>query len=237
MTRTLLGRSGLALLLAGVCFVAPSVAAAGSGGGGGSVAGSAPVEARPKSPEQQAEAAYKAGLKYKKRAWRAEEKIASLQEEAAGGKNVSKKIERQQKKAAREYAKAQGEFASVLQIMPEHYKAANELGYALRKQGDYKRAIGAYNYALQLYPEFYEAIEYRGEAFVALGFYDEAKDAYMKLFKNRPELAEQLMTTMQSWASEQTDPGAKARDFKEWIEQRESVSVLGDLTEASSSGW
>lgn len=210
-----------------VPFGVPSALAAGSSGGGG--AASAPVDSRPSSPEQQAESAYTKGLKHKDRAWKAEEKA-----QAAGS---DKKRARFEKRAAKEYKKAQDQFALTLQLLPEHYKAANELGYVLRKQGDYKRAIGAYTLALNLHPDFLVAIEYRGEAFVELGFYEEAKNAYMRLFKDNTELAEQLMTKMQSWAARQSDPGAKARSFVEWIEQRQNVSAFGELTESASSGW
>ena len=51
-----------------------------------------------------------------------------------------------------------------MKIYPQNYKAANELGYALRKSGDYRKAIGAYNYALEINPNFHQATEYRGEA-------------------------------------------------------------------------
>jgi len=202
--------------------------AAPSGGGGGGT-GAAPVDSRPKSPEQQAEAAYLAGIKHKERAWKAEEKAQAA--------TSDKKRAKQEKRAAKSYKKAQDEFASVLQVFPEHYKAANELGYVLRKQGNFERAIGAYNYALKIHPDFLEAIEYRGEAFVALGYYDEAKAAYMRLFRDNGELADMLMTKMRSWAADQTEPSARARDFVEWIEERQNVSAFGELTESSASGW
>lgn len=218
------------LLVAALSISAGVPVSLASGSGGAGAAGSsAPVDSRPDSPEQEAEATYKKGLKHKGRAWKAEKKGLAA--------SSDKKREKQQRRAAKEYKKAQDQFVEVLQILPEHYKAANELGYVLRKQGKYERAIGAYNHALVVYPDFLQAIEYRGEAFIAVGFYTEAKQAYMRLFRDDTELAEQLMVRMREWSAEQSDPGAKARDFVEWIEERQNVSAFGELTESASPGW
>jgi len=203
-------------------------AAQASGGGGGSIP-SAPVESRPESPEQKAEADFRKGLKHKEKAWKLEERAANA--------TSDRRREREKKRAAKEYAKAQDKFTAVLQNFPEHYKAANELGYVLRRQGDYEKAIGSYNYALQLYPDFLQAVEYRAEAFVALGFYDEAREAYMRLFREDAELADELMVSMKTWAADQESPSARARNFIEWIESRQNVSAFGELTESKSSGW
>lgn len=200
----------------------------GSSGGGGSIA-SAPVESRPKSPEQQVEAKYQKGLKHKAKAWEFEKK-------AAAAKNDRRRA-REEKRAAKEYNAAQNLFAEVLRTFPEHYKAANELGYVLRKQGAYEQAIGSYNYALQIHPDFLQAVEYQAEAFVAVGFYDEARASYMRLFREDTELANELMTSMKAWAAEQKQPGARARNFIEWIESRADVSAFGESTQSNSSGW
>ena len=221
-----------AALVAFVVLGSTPTFASGSGGGASGVP-STPSPGRDLSPEQQAEKSYNAGLKYKARAWKAEQKAEAAKSEKGAA--------RQLKRAAKDYRKAQDEFARVLQVLPEHYKAANELGYVLRKQGNYKKAIGAYNYALQLYPEFAQAIEYRGEAFVALGLYDQAKEAYMHLFRSNSELAEELMTSMRNWRDEQaksgSTPGARTKDFLQWLEKRQNVSAFGEITESTSSGW
>jgi len=203
-------------------------AAMASGGGGGSVP-TAPVDARPDSPEQRAEVDYQKGLKHKDRAWKFEEKAAA----ATNDRRRSK----EEKRAAKEYAKAQEKFTQVLRAFPEHYKAANELGYVLRKQGAFESAIGSYTLALNIYPDFLQAVEYRAEAYVAIGLYDEARDAYMRLFREDAELADELMVSMQSWAATQSNPGVRARNFIEWIESRQNVSAFGELTESKSSGW
>ena len=218
--------AGLVIATGAVGFVAQAHA---SGGGGSGSISSAPVESRPSSPEKQAEVGYQKGLKHKAKAWKLEEKAASAKNE--------RRRARELKRAGKEYNKAQEYFAEVLRAFPEHYKAANELGYVLRKQGAYEQAIGSYNYALQIFPEFLQAVEYRAEAFVAIGFYDEAREAYMRLFREDAKLAEELMVSMKAWAAEQEAPGARARNFIEWIESRENVSAFGELTESSSSGW
>ena len=204
------------------------VYASGSSGGGGGIA-SAPVESRPTSPEQQVEANYQKGLRHKAKAWEAEKRAAEAKSE--------RRRAREEKRAAKEYNTAQNLFADVLRAFPEHYKAANELGYVLRKQGAYEQAIGSYNYALQIHPDFLQAIEYQAEAFVAVGFYDEARESYMRLFREDAELADELMTSMKAWAAEQKAPGVRARNFIEWIESRADVSAFGESTESNSSGW
>ena len=124
-----------------------------------------------------------------------------------------------------------------LKLLPEHYKAANEMGYALRKTGDYKPALVAYNLALKTNPDFLEAIEYRGEALVQLGHYDETRDDYMRLFREKRELADQLMVAIDKWAATQTDPGVREKEFLRWRESRRSVGVLGDQAGTTGGSW
>ena len=219
------------LLLAAILLISPGfispVLAAGSSGGGGV---SAPTPSRsPASPEEQAEAAYKKGLKHKARAWKAEAKAEAATSE--------KKRARYAKRAEKEYRKAQAQYVQTLKVLPEHYKAANEMGYALRKTGNYKQAIGAYNLALETNPNFYEAIEYRGEALVQLGAFDQAKEAYMRLFREKRELADQLMAAIDKWAAGQTNPDALTKDFLQWRESRRGIGVLGDQVGSSGGSW
>ena len=220
------GLGWVLLAFAHGAFAAPS--------GGGA---SAPIEARPSSPEQRAEAAYQRGLKLKERAWKAAQKAEDARESGN-----AKRAKRYDERAEREYKKAQAEFTSVLQALPEHYKAANELGYTLRQLGDYENAIGAYNYALNVHPKFYQAIEYRAEALLRLAYFDETREAYLTLFEHDRDLADTLMVKMQSWAGEQRGenrmPSARARQFLEWLDTRTEVGALGAASDASvSGGW
>jgi tetratricopeptide (TPR) repeat protein len=217
----------MAVFATGLSLFAPAAIASGSGGG--SVASAPPIEARPKSPEQQAEVAYNKGLKHKKRAWAAEKKAANASNDKKRAKHL--------KRATKEYKKAQGFLGEALRQIPEHYKAANELGYALRKTGDYKNAIGAYNHALNIHPGFLQAVEYRGEALMALGYFDKTREAYLQLFREDRNLAAELMTAMQTWAASKTDAGARERNFIEWIAERKKLGVLGETAGTSGSGW
>lgn len=225
-------KSPVALVLAFVLAIAPLTMspayAAGSSGGGGGIAPAAPSRA-PASPEEQAQAAYKKGLKHKARAWKAEEKAAAATSE--------KKRARFTARAQKEYVKAQQQYVKTLKLLPEHYEAANEMGYALRKTGHYKRAIGAYNLALKTNPNYLEAIEYRGEALVQLGFYDETREDYMRLFRENRELADQLMAAIDKWALTQTSPDARTKEFLEWRESRRDLSVLGEQVGSSGGSW
>jgi len=230
--RKITGVQRVALILAAALLVglgfSGSALAAGSSGGGGAI--SAPTPSRsPASPEEQAEVAYQKGLKHKARAWKAEAKAEAATSE--------KKRARYTKRAEKEYKKAQALYVQTLKVLPEHYKAANEMGYALRKTGNYKQAIGAYNLALETNPDFYEAIEYRGEALVQLGAFDQAKDAYMRLFREKRELADQLMAAIDKWAAKQTNPDALTKDFLKWREDRRGVGILGDQVGATGSSW
>ncbi|MEM7220935.1 MAG: tetratricopeptide repeat protein [Pseudomonadota bacterium] len=227
-------RAAIVGVVLAALFCVPAVSAAPSGGGGGA---SAPVQSRPSSPEQLAEAAYERGLKHKERAWKAQEKAGAARD---AGKD--KRAKRYDERAEREFKKAQAEFASVLKALPEHFKAANELGYTLRQLGDYENAIGAYNYALKVHPEFYQAIEYRAEALLALAFYAETRDSYLTLFEHDRPLADTLMAKLQAWAAEQRAdnrmPSARARQFLEWLDTRAEVSALGAAGDGGiSGGW
>jgi tetratricopeptide (TPR) repeat protein len=213
---------GLVLVFAG------SLALAAGSGGGGQMPSSVV-----QTPEQVAESHYKSGLRYKKRAWKQEEKAAT-----------ATSVERRDKqlgKAAKNYEKAIDKQVEALEANPQHHEAANELGYALRRRGQYKQAIQWYDHALQLQPEFLEAIEYRGEAYLATGNIGAAKEAYMKLFRNDPVLADQLLTAMETWLGGQGDePSATADDgaFSDWvIERRQLAGLTREVSLNQSRAW
>lgn len=109
-------------------------------------------------------------------------------------------------------------FGRALKLQLDHYEAANELGYALRRSGDYQKALGAYNFALTIKPDFYPAIEYRGEAYLALGRIEEAKSAYLTLFQAEPALAAQLLAVM---AEQEADA-----EFAAWVEERQAIAAV-----------
>jgi tetratricopeptide (TPR) repeat protein len=124
-------------------------------------------------------------------------------------------------------AAAQGK---ALKLRLDHYQAANELGYALRRAGDAQKAIGAYNLALSIKPDFLEAIEYRGEAYLALGRFDAAKAAYLTLFRSDADLAARLLAAMLA-ITDAPD------DFKAWAAERRELATLSGFTADPENAW
>lgn len=203
----------LTLLSAGLVHSSSAWAA---GSGGGSVPTSSGTV---KTPEQIAAAQYKYGLRQKDKALKALEQAAKA--------NSEKKRAKFEKRAQKAFAKAATHHKKVLQADPKNFRAANELGYALRKTGDFQNAVGAYNYALQLNPNFLEAIEYRGEAFMALGYFNEARNAYLRLYREDQALAAELMSAMDQWVRTRTANAEPMNDaeqgFADWITERQRL--------------
>ncbi|MDH3643224.1 MAG: hypothetical protein OES38_14075 [Gammaproteobacteria bacterium] len=214
-------------LLAMVLMLSASLAqAAGSGGGG-----QAPRTVE-QTPEQAANSHYKSGLRYKKRAWKHEEKAAAA--------STAEKREKLLAKAAKAFEKAVAQQLKAMQADPQHFEAANELGYGLRRLGGAKQAIEWYDLALQLKPDFFEAVEYRGEAYLATGNLDGAKAAYMELFRNDRALAEQLLDAMERWlvAQDGAAPAPQHSEFSAWVvERRELVELTRDVSLNQSRDW
>ncbi len=221
--------SYLFCLLVGSTTIETALAAGSSGGGGGFSGSTSMPERQAKSPEEIANSHYKAGLRFKAKAWKAEEKAAKATQDAKREKRLAE--------ARKYYEKAMASQATAIKVNEQLYEAANELGYALRKTGDYRKAIGAYNYALQLRPSFFPAIEYRGEAFLMMGFVKESQDAYMTLFRGDRELADQLMATMEKWHAEQPEDDAK-KAFGEWLAERRQLASIGNgLSSNNTRTW
>ncbi|HEY5645604.1 MAG TPA: tetratricopeptide repeat protein [Pseudomonadales bacterium] len=169
-----------------------------------------------------AAALYQEGIEHKETALGLEAAAAAAEDEA----------ERQ-----RLLEEARAEFRAAVQLQGralkldlDFYQAANELGYALRKNGDFTKALGAYNFALQIKPDFYAAIEYRGEAYLALGRLDEAKGAYLTLFRNDPALAARLLAAMSAGATEDAA-------FRAWVEERARLAVVTPGAAGADADW
>ncbi len=208
---------------------APLTFAAGSGGGGG---GMSPTQSAPAlTPEQQAAKALASGIRHRDRAWKQEARAAKA--------TTDKKREKALAKAQKEYGKAVKKQSKALRLDPRNYKAANELGYALRKTGDFRKAIGAYNYALEINPNFNQAIEYRAEALLAIGEYGHVQKAYMSLFRNDRELADQLMSAIEEWiAAKEGDLAEPETGFVAWVEERKRLqTATQDLSSNNTRSW
>lgn len=207
------------------------VYAAGSGGGGGDIGAMQSTNSRALSPEQQSAKLFRAGLKHRERALKYEAKAVKAKSEKAQNKALAK--------AQKSYKKALSKQADAMRVDPQNYKAANELGFALRKTGDYKKAIGAYNYALELNPNFHPATEYRAEAFLVLGLYEQTQQSYMQLFRGDRTLADQLMVTIDSWIETKGDTLEPAEvEFVSWINERKRLAkITADLSMNNTRSW
>ena len=219
----------ICLITLGIVGIAPISFAAGSGGGGGSFS-TGPTEST-LTPEQQSERAFKQGVKHRDRALKQETKAA----DATSEKKRTKALAR----AEKEFQKAIKRQGQALSLNPKNYKAANELGYALRKTGDFRKAIGAYNYALEINPEFHQATEYRAEAFLALGYYELAQEAYMTLFRADRALADELMAAFETWQASNTEGLNESQTaFVSWVEERKKLAqATQDLSMNNTRTW
>ncbi|XOV84122.1 MAG: tetratricopeptide repeat protein [bacterium] len=182
-------------------------------------------------PVQMSAKAFRTGIKHRDRALKLEARAA-----AATTDNARAKLLEKAKKSFNKAATKQGQ---ALELDPQNYKAANELGFALRKTGDFRKAIGAYNYALDLNPKFHPATEYRAEAYLALGMYEKTRNAYMTLFREEPALADQLMTHIDSWRQANRDNRSEdAQAFVQWVEERKRLAaVTRDLSSNNTRTW
>lgn len=189
------------------CLSSPSLNAAGTPGA------SAEEVPEGQTAGDTASAHYQRGLSAKERA---------LAREAAAARAADPADRTAQLAAAdAAFEEAVTYFGKALKLKLDHYEAANELGYSLRKTGDYRKALGAYNFALTIKPDFYPAVEYRGEAYLALGMIEQAKGAYLTLFRNEPELAAQLLEAM---AHYEVDAEVDA-DFSAWVAERQAIAA------------
>ena len=204
---------GLFASLLAVSSLPASAAGSGGsmGGGGGGDVGAAP------SPRDLARNAHNEGLKAKRRALR-------MEEEAAGAANDADK-QAALAQSGENWARAIVAYRQATQLDPKHYKALNELGYALRKTGEYTQALEAYNAALAMKPEFGEAIEYRAEAYLALGQLDQVKADYMRLVEVDDDIAELLLAALQAWSkAHSTDTSDSVTAFRAWIAERAALA-------------
>jgi len=215
------------LIIALVLIMSTPLLLAAGGGSLPSGGGAAPVV---QTPEQRATRLYNAGLKYRKKAWKYEEKAAAATSE--------KKRSKYLKRAETQYKRVLKNQNNAIKQVGGFYQAMSELGYAYRKLGDYEKAIAAYNTALSLKGDYSEAIEYRGEAYLALGAFEKTKQAYMTLFRQDPEKAALLMQAFELWSHKPASQKADAEAFLNWIAERKLlVSVSSHLSHSNPGDW
>src|ERR1700746_2961695 len=226
----------LTLCFFSTCLLAGSRLTASANGGGAIPMPSIPTPARQVSPQEKARDAYNDGVRYVKKADKAQQ--ASLEDTDAGEKD----------KAAREahdaYAAALKKFTDATGLDPTLHEAWNYVGYTNRKLGNYDDALRAYEKALAIKPGYPDALEYRGEAYLALGRIPDAQQAYLDLYAGDRALAGKLLTAMKSWAAAQraSPPPAGPANLDErdkWIQERAQIaSQTAALTrEGTITSW
>ena len=211
----------ITLTAVSACLLAsPLPAAWANGGGGMSMPQRMPEIRREQTPEEKARAAYNDGVRFVKKADKAQN--SALEAGDAGKKD----------KAAREaqdlYGRALERFKEAADLdftMPE---AWNYVGYSSRKLGRYEDALAAYEKALALKPGYADALEYRGEAFLSLNRIADAQQAYLDLYSGDRSLADKLLGAMKGWlATQRANPAATAINLDavdQWIQERAQIS-------------
>lgn len=87
-----------------------------------------------------------------------------------------------------EEAKAQ--YAEVLKIRPDYYKALSAMGVILSRQRKYSEAIAYYKEALRIKPDHADTHYNLGRAFFQLGKYENAITAYKEAIRIKPDDAD-----------------------------------------------
>lgn len=209
-------RTTLFTILLALCTLIGTAPGISHAAGSSSAPSSLPTPAPQLTPEERSIKAFNAGIKQRDRGLKQEAKVANAKSEKAA--------QRAQKRAAKAFAKAVEKQSEALRLDPQNYRAANELGYALRKTGDFRKAVGAYNFALKINPKYHAATEYRAAAFLALGLLEETQRSYMVLFREDRALADQLMTELQAWVAALDNPSASEQAFATWVTERAQIA-------------
>ena len=166
-----------------------------------------------KSPDQLAIENYNAGLRYRDKAWKHQEKVATSTRE----KDRSK----YQKRAHKEFEKAAKRYRAAIEYQSEFYQAHASLGYALKEMGEFDAALTAYARSLALRPQYTPAIEYLAETHLALGEIDKVTRAYSRLVELDPVKAEVLLTAINDWLAKPPEnaSGDVVKQVSDWLDE------------------
>jgi tetratricopeptide (TPR) repeat protein len=207
-----------------------------NGGGGMRMPSPSPSMPREQTPQQKARDAYNDGVRYVKRADKA-------QEEAAGATDTGKKGKATHE-AQEAYSSARAKFTEATSLDPTLHEAWNYVGYTNRKLGNYGDALAAYDKALSLKPGYADALEYRGEAYLALSRIPDAQQAYLDLYAGNRALAGKLLTAMKTWsaaqrATPQGNGSVNLDELDKWIQERTQIAAqTAALTRAgTAASW
>jgi tetratricopeptide (TPR) repeat protein len=225
----------LKVLSAGLIIATVPLAWA-NGGGGMSMPSPSMSMQREQTPQQKARDAYNDGVRYVKRADKAQEAAASATD--AGKKDKATH------EAQEAYALARAKFTEATSLDPTLHEAWNYVGYTNRKLGNYDDALAAYDKALSLKPGYADALEYRGEAYLGLKRVPDAQQAYLDLYAGNRALAGKLLTAMKSWsvaqrANSQDNGSVNLDELDKWIQERAQIAgQTAALTrEGTASSW
>ncbi len=223
------------LRLFSVCLLASAAPAAWANGGGGMSMPQPMPMPREETPQQKARDAYNDGVRYVKKADKAQTNAEQASD--AGKKD----------KAGHEahdlYAKSLAKFQEAAQLDDTLPEAWNYVGYSNRKLGNYDAALAAYEKALSLKPGYADALEYRGEAYLGLNRISDAQQAYLDLYASNRALAAKLLSAMKSWvAAQRANPSTAATGLDEldkWIQERAQIAgQTAALTrEGAAASW
>ena len=219
------------------CLLAElSLAAWANGGGGMSMPSPSMSMQREQTPQQKAREAYNDGVRYVKRADKAQE-AASTQTDAG-------KKDKAAHEAQESYASARAKFTEAVSLDPTLHEAWNYVGYTNRHLGNYDDALAAYDKALSLKPGYADALEYRGEAYLGLSRVTDAQQAYLDLYAGNRALAGKLLTAMKGWsAAQRTNPQSNGSvnldELDKWIQERAQIAgQTAALTrEGTAASW
>jgi tetratricopeptide (TPR) repeat protein len=226
-------RSTLQVLL--LCLLVTAIPVAWANGGGGMSMPQPMSMPREETPQQKARDAYNDGVRFVKKADKAQTNAEQASD--AGKKD----------KAGREahdlYAKSLTKFQEAAQLDDTLPEAWNYVGYSNRKLGNYDAALAAYEKALALKPGYADALEYRGEAYLALNRVSDTQQAYLDLYASNRALAAKLLSAMKSWvAAQRANPSTAATGLDEldkWIQERAQIAgQTAALTrEGAAASW
>jgi tetratricopeptide (TPR) repeat protein len=85
---------------------------------------------------------------------------------------------------------AKAEYAEVLKIKPDYYKALSAMGVILERQRKYAEAIAYFKEALRINPDHEDTYYNLGRAFFQLGRYEDAIKAYKEVLRIKPDDAD-----------------------------------------------
>ena len=218
-----------------VCLLVTAIPVAWANGGGGMSMPQPMPTPREETPQQKAHDAYNDGVRYVKKADKAQ---GNAEQASDAGKKD---------KAGHEahdlYGKSLARFQEAVQLDDTLPEAWNYVGYSNRKLGNYDAALAAYEKALTLKPGYADAIEYRGEAYLGLNRISDTQQAYLDLYASNRALAAKLLTAMKSWlAAQRANPSTAATSLDEldkWIQERAQIAgQTAALTRAgAAASW